>query len=468
MTLSNTQTSKLVGIDDVPDLLRGFLLSIPSITNQYEMRAFFKASPGLQEFVEDTIVYYPRLSAKLFSLLGGGRCGQCGQPTQFYSITKGFSSHCELHKSFSSVASRISNKLSEVETKLQEQNLQVVVRPDSINSGRFILKCDVGHEFEMWLKNGRISKSVVCPICFPKTVSQPERDITTIIPFGVIQQYPILKQGRGVTKLDVFVPIANLAIEYNGVMFHSFGKSEHSMFDNANEEDKNKHHTKTQLCDQRGIQLFHIFGNEWEQKRQIWESKIRLKCGVVKTRIFARKCRVVDVSSKEAKAFQERTHLQGSANGSIRFGLEFEGRIVSVMTFCKARLTRGDYELLRFSSELDTIIVGGASKLLKHFERLYPNTIIISYANLRWSVGDLYRSLGFEEINRSSPNYFYFKPNGSDDVVLESRQKFQRHKLDDSKSGSESEIMFDRGFRRIWDCGNIVFRKQSPPINTPT
>jgi hypothetical protein len=79
---------------------------------------------------------------------------------------------------------------------------------------------------------------------------------------------------------------------------------------------------------------------------------------------------------------------------------------------------------------------------------------ILSYANRRWSVGNVYEKTGFQHLHTSKPNYFYFDPKTN---VLESRLKYQKHKLNDDQDKTESDIMFERGYRKIWDCGNEVY-----------
>jgi hypothetical protein len=66
------------------------------------------------------------------------------------------------------------------------------------------------------------------------------------------------------------------------------------------------------------------------------------------------------------------------------------------MTFSKPRFNRNyEYELVRFASKLGCQVIGGASKLLKYFERNYNPKSLISYADRRYSNGKLYYSLGF-------------------------------------------------------------------------
>jgi hypothetical protein len=134
---------------------------------------------------------------------------------------------------------------------------------------------------------------------------------------------------------------------------------------------------------------------------------------------------------------------------------------VAVMSFAKPRFnSKYQWELIRYSSELNTTIVGGASRLLKYFERKYKPTSIISYCDRRWGSGGLYLQLGFTESHKSKPNYFYYKSG-----KVFPRYKFQKHKLPNlldnfDESKTEVENMLDNGYLRYFDCGNYVFVKE--------
>lgn len=127
------------------------------------------------------------------------------------------------------------------------------------------------------------------------------------------------------------------------------------------------------------------------------------------------------------------------------------------MTFGKSRFNKNyDWELLRYCTIPNFNIIGGASKLLNHFRNHHSGSII-SYADKRWSDGNLYRKLGFIELKDSQPNYFYVK-----DIRRFSRNQFQKHKLKDILKKfdplmTEKENMLANGYSIIWDCGNKVF-----------
>ena len=250
-------------------------------------------------------------------------------------------------------------------------------------------------------------------------------------------------------ELDIYIPEKKLAIEFNGIFWHSQDK-----------KGKNYHKNKTDGCNGKGIQLLHIFENEWadENKKEIWKSVIRNKLGIYEKKIGARKTKLGYVSKNESDIFLEENHLQGSCNSSYQLGLYDDG-LICLMTFGKSRYNKGaEWELLRFVSKKGYKVIGGASKLLKYFRNKYSGKII-SYANKRWSNGDLYEKIGFDYIHDSSPNYFYYK-NGS--LILESRIKYQKHKLKNildvyDEKLSESKNMENNGYNSIYDSGNKVY-----------
>jgi hypothetical protein len=126
------------------------------------------------------------------------------------------------------------------------------------------------------------------------------------------------------------------------------------------------------------------------------------------------------------------------------------------MTFGKGRVMMGgdsnQYELLRFCNKLNTTVIGGADKLLKHFIKTYNPKEIISYADRRWSQGDLYKKLGFTHIHDSKPNYFYIINKKREYRFKYRKDVLVKEGFDASKS--EHHIMLDRGLYRIYDCGN--------------
>jgi len=318
-------------------------------------------------------------------------------------------------------------------------------------------KCNHLFIFEDWMYH---NDALRCPKCFPKWSSSYERKIREFIqPLNITYS---IDNRKIITpkELDIYFEDQKLAIEIHGLLWHSFGKSGKSYINNAHIEDKNYHLNKTQKCEEKDIKLLQIFQNELddENKFNIWKSIILTNLGKNEV-IYARKCQIREVDSKESAKFLEDNHLQGNVGSSIRLGLYYENELVCLLGFAKPRFNKNyDWEITRFANKKFISVVGGFSKLLSYFRKNYSGSII-TYADRRYSNGDLYRKNGFIELKDSAPNYFYFTLK---ELKLLSRVQFQKHKLEEKleifdPNLSESENMFNNGYRRIWDCGNKVF-----------
>ena len=265
----------------------------------------------------------------------------------------------------------------------------------------------------------------------------------------------VVKKDKSVLngyELDVYVPSKKIAIEFDGLYWHSEMR-----------KSKNYHLWKTEECEKQGIHLIHIFEDEWIYKKDICKSRITNILGLTKNIIYARKCEIVEIQDNIAKEFIDRNHLQGYARGKYRYALKFKGKIVSVMTFATLRNNlgsknkKGSYELLRFCNEKNCTVVGGASKLLKHFVNSVKPSEIITYADRRWSNGGLYEKIGFSIDHISPPNYFYI-----DGRKRKNRFCFRKDilvsKYGCSKEETEHKFCLRNGLYRIYDCGTKVYK----------
>jgi hypothetical protein len=271
-----------------------------------------------------------------------------------------------------------------------------------------------------------------------------------------IEQYTeVIEHDRMLVKpkeIDLVIPAIKLGIEYNGLFWHSEQQGKTS----------NYHVDKTDKCEEQGYQLLHIFENEGVE---IWKSVIINKFGLSK-KIYARKTELRELKYCQIKDFLVENHIQGEAKSSINYGLFYNNELVQVMTFAKPRFNKNyDYELVRLCSKKFTSVVGGASKLFKHFIMQHSGASIISYANRRFSMGRIYKTLGFELKEITKPNYFYSKHG-----EVYSRYQTQKHKLPEllgdgyDKNLTERENMLNNKFLVVYDCGNLVYTYKGKTI----
>lgn len=279
----------------------------------------------------------------------------------------------------------------------------------------------------------------------------------------------IIQNTRQIIKpyeLDIYLPQYNFAIECNPTETHN------SSFNIYNSEPTlpSYHKMKTDMCAEKEIQLFHIFGYEWEHKKDIIKSMVRNKLNRTPTKIYARDTYVEMVDPKSARLFLDTNHRQGYSAASIRMALRHKhsNEIVSLMTFSKSRKTISEnsyesdsYELVRFCSVLNTSVIGGASKLFNYFIKTYSPNSIVSFSDRSHTCGKLYSTLGFQPKRISDPGYVWVdvKTNTAYHRMNAQKHNIQKFLKDDSidLTQTERQIMESHGYVQVFDSGTICW-----------
>jgi len=256
-------------------------------------------------------------------------------------------------------------------------------------------------------------------------------------------------------ELDIYIPKHKLGIEINGLYWHG----------ELNGKYKNYHLDKTKQCFTNGVELIHFSEDDILNKGEIVLSIIKNKLGLNENKVYARKCVIKTITNKEKEIFMEQNHLGGGkTKDSVSYGLFYGDLLVSSMSFSKRKITKGKptWEISRFASKMNYNVVGGFSKLFKNFIKEYKPNKLISYVDLRLSSYDFEKSVyhknGMKFDSYTPPNYWYFYRSSNDKKYH--RYSFRKNILvkegfDPNKT--EWQIMQERGFDRIWDCGNIKF-----------
>lgn len=287
------------------------------------------------------------------------------------------------------------------------------------------------------------------------------RFIKSIIPDIIIEQ-----NNRNIIspkEIDIYLPEYKIGIECNPTYTHNSTVPPYSCDDTLS---RKYHKDKSNLAENSGIFLFHIFGYEWTNHREVIESMICNLLGKNTNKIYARKTKVIEISDTVCGKFLNENHRQGRTSASIRLGLYYEGNLVSVMTFNKLRNTMGQgkdvdndtWELSRFCNLLNTSVVGGASKLLKYFIDNFIPTKIISFSDIAHTRGTLYSNLGFHEV--AETDYGYVWVNSITDQYFHrvACQKKNLRKLFDEpdldiENKTEVQIMSEHGYVMVCDSG---------------
>jgi hypothetical protein len=438
--------------------------------NTYDLR---HNKPILKKIIELTNyikfdIDNPEWSKRIYNIYNNTHNGQlcviCNKNnTRYINFLRGYTTCCNTKACVQQYGckNRVTNHISNIKDYITEQGFEFSIGDNykGLNSGKLTLKCQKCEESNEYdIADGKW-KNIRCIGCYGDSrISFEEKEICKYLEslnVEILENQKILKNYK---ELDILIPSKNLAIEYNGVLWHSFGTE----FPNNIELEpthKFNHVNKTKECKEKNIQLLQIFSNEWnnQKKKEIWKSIINSKLGI-SNKIYARKCKILEVNNEQKNNFLNSNHLQGMDNSKIKLALTYDNKIVSMMTFSKPRFNKNyEWEMVRFCNLLNHTVVGGASKLIKYFIKKYNPKNILSYADLRYSDGNLYNTLGFKFVSNTPPSYFYVK---SGDIIYRfTAQKYKLSKLLETYDSDKTEVMnmMDNKYRRIWDCGTMLF-----------
>ena len=308
---------------------------------------------------------------------------------------------------------------------------------------------------------GRIkTKTEICTNLLPVQKYKGEGTTLELFVRNILDEYNIeyetnVKNIIAPKELDIYIPSKNIAIECNGCRYHSTKKI----------LDKKYHIVKTKSCEDKNIELIHLWEDWIKNKKDITKSILLSKLGLISNTIYARKCIIKEIDSKTCNDFLEANHIQGKSASKIKLGLYYNDQLVSVMTFSPPRVNMGSknhkcqWELVRFVSLCNVRIIGGASKLLKYFIKNYNPKSIVSFSMNDISKGKLYKQLGFVTDNKINQSYWYIEPYT---LRRYHRSSFSKHEI--VKRGwrdkvdntwTEREVMEEHGYFCIYDSGQL-------------
>ena len=262
--------------------------------------------------------------------------------------------------------------------------------------------------------------------------------------FNFVNSPNAIQNSRSIIKpyeLDIYLPDKKLAIECDGIYWHSKATKEY-------------HLEKTKMCEQLGIRLIHITDWQWHNQTDIIKSIINSALNRYDRKIYARNCVIKEVSNKDAKLFLDINHIQGGLNAKKHIGLYFNNELVQLISLGNSRYKKNEYELYRMCTKLNTQVIGGFAKLLKTVKES-----IISYVDRSLFTGSGYLATGWTLLSETPPSYAYYKQN-----IRLSRTQTQKHKLPNiitnyNPNISEKDNMLNNGWSILYDCGTFKFMK---------
>ncbi|MBR6517589.1 MAG: DUF723 domain-containing protein [Bacilli bacterium] len=251
--------------------------------------------------------------------------------------------------------------------------------------------------------------------------------------YNILKEYhnDIIKNDRTILEgkeLDIYIPSKNIAIEYNGLRWHS------ELFN----KDKDYHINKTKKCNEKNIKLIQIFEDEYINYKDSIISKIKhsLYLNNNLPKISGRKCSIKIIDNDVAKEFINRYNIYGYKPSTTHFGVFYDNILVCVLSLSSLNKSGLKWLINGFSFNYNYIYQGVFGKLLNFFIKQYNPTEIIAYSDIRF------------ELNKD--NNVYIKNNFK--LIKEIKPTFQ-YVLNSNPQNRIDNVINKSKYSKIWNCG---------------
>ena len=279
-------------------------------------------------------------------------------------------------------------------------------------SRKVVMECHCGNIFTSVLAKIKIGAIISCGCARNEVASKSEKEIVAFI-----QRYykqPLILNDRSLLKngkeLDIYLPNKNLAVEFNGLYWHS----------DARGKDCHYHNNKTEAGLLQNINLIHIFEHQWLFKKDIVKNLVLRNLNPTKfKKIKSEDCTLGEIEVTQALGFIETNSLAYNLDATRYIGVFSKKTLVGVLAFDM------NNTLVEFSQKLNVIILNLGNifkdcdiKLIS-IDRAFPNLQMIQECNLSW-------------VKTLEPTPIYFKHLRISYTPIE-------------------------GYNKVWDCGRDIY-----------
>lgn len=328
----------------------------------------------------------------------------------------------------------------------ETKTFELITNPDSYKNKyqRLELRCTKCNSIQ--IKNlAMLDRGPICFVCNPKS-SQGEREILEYVRSLGVNAISGDRTVIAPKELDIWVPEHHLAIEYNGLYWHS----------SEMKTEQKYHQQKVAACSSVGVRLLSVYEDEWRDKRQLVEAMIKHRLGLVTNKLHARKLSIVELTNAQAFQFFDHNHLEGHVRASVIYGLVHDGKLMAAMSLRTPfhKQYQGMYEVARCCIASDVIIRGWLGKLTSvcvQRAKTDGKQGLMTYVDNRVGMGSGYAASDWKLINPDTGPRFWW----TDFIRRYNRFKI---KADSTKGITQAQAALDAGVVPIWGCSNSLWR----------
>lgn len=296
---------------------------------------------------------------------------------------------------------------------------------ENILGTTYTVKCDNGceHSFEIDSHNfyQRIRyKTIICTICNPIDKLNSGKEIEFIKFITDNYSGETIKNSRVLNgkEIDIFLPELKIGFEFNGLYWHS------DEFKNDN-----YHENKINLAKSMGVNLFHIYEDDWYYKKNIIKNDI-LRLLNPKEKI--EKINILESDEELSYLYISNNDLYDYEKSNLNICVSNQNNeIVSMMSLLKKG--KDIYEIIRLTGD------DYFDEIFNFFLNKYKPKTIFGNVNKDWNLYNFYERNNFIIESETEPSFqFILKGN--------------------NKRTKEINLLLEKQLLKIYDSGKIVYK----------
>lgn len=238
----------------------------------------------------------------------------------------------------------------------------------------------------------------------------------------------VIGKGCNRFEIDIYIEEKRVGIEFNGIYYHALN--------GINRRSRNYHFNKNVTAYENGIELIQVWEDQWNTQPEVIKDIVAARLGLIRgEKIYARKCEIREVNTKDYREFCEKYHVQGYRSATVKLGLYYKNELVQIASFNKARQysvagkNNYEWEWVRGCLSSNNKVIGGTSKLLKHFIDIYKPNNILCFSDWNLFSGKGYEESGFQFEGFTGPDKFYITKTNKMIRINRSPYAYQQYKL---------------------------------------
>lgn len=310
----------------------------------------------------------------------------------------------------------------------------------------------------------RASDGSGCPSC-AGCVSKGEADLAALIA-SFVEGEPVLRGVReyGGKELDIIIPSRGVAVEFNGLYWHSDAR--------VGREHPDYHFTKSALAASASLHLIHVWEDDWRDRRTLVLRNLLTRLDALDAaaaidptllpftrRVDADSCSIAQVPADEAAAFLAEHHLEGPQQGSVNLGLrDPNGTLVA---FLVASVSDADTTATVERYATSCVVAGGLAALEVALARQLPDVAFLE-VSVDIAAGDSseFKSAEWLPGGITIADYVYVVGGSR---VARPEFSLERFRTDPDlifvEGATERALADLNSLRRIWDAGKVRWVK---------